>query len=193
MLWWKKSNCLPFLWTGYIFEYNEWIKKEISDDIIGLNEKCKSCINNPELKYQCQNCNDGYYLSDKNKTICERCNKEGCLKCYNLDTKIYCSKCEEGYELINNECVEEKCEIGDNEKCASCKRENGKRKECETCNQGYYLNENSNMRKCTKYFFKNCINYSNEADICIECMINFDAIKIKKDKLKNVYVLLNNC
>ena len=57
-------------------------EKEISNCIIGSNEKCKTCNNNPGLKNQCQTCNSGYYLSeDGNKTICDKCDIEGCSQC----------------------------------------------------------------------------------------------------------------
>ena len=37
---------------------------------IGENEKCKSC--NLNIKNQCEDCNNGYYLPlDGNKEICE--------------------------------------------------------------------------------------------------------------------------
>ena len=48
---------------------------------IGPNEKCKSCdINHPEF---CGSCNEGYYLSEDDKTICSKCSMRGCRNCPN--------------------------------------------------------------------------------------------------------------
>ena len=48
---------------------------------IGPNEKCKSC----DLIHQenCGECNEGYYLSEEDKTICTKCSMEGCRTCPN--------------------------------------------------------------------------------------------------------------
>ena len=54
---------------------------------IGPNEKCKSCdINHPEF---CGSCNEGYYLSEDDKTICSKCSMKGCRTCPN-NTCIDC-------------------------------------------------------------------------------------------------------
>ena len=115
---------------------------------IGENEKCKSC--NSNIKYQCEECNNGYYLaSDGNKEFCEKCdNIEKCLECSGTKNNPICQKCENGYELINGQCQLKMCEIGENEKCKSCNSDKNRQNECFTCNEGYFIPENSNQISC---------------------------------------------
>ena len=120
---------------GYILNNNQCIKKQedIPNCIISLNEKCKTCNNNPKLKNQCESCNEGYFLlEDGNKTICEICDIEGCLNCSGTKNNKKCNLCINNYILNNNECIEEECDVGADEKCASCRTEKGRKKECLT-------------------------------------------------------------
>ena len=96
---------------------------------IGEKEKCKTCNNNSKLKNQCESCNEGYYLSeDGNKTICEKCDIEGCSICSRTKkNKIY-NLCAKNYILNNNECIEEECDLGEHERCESCRTEKGRKK-----------------------------------------------------------------
>ena len=85
-----------FCELGYdLFDNKCKLKKiEISNCTIGEEEKCKECNNNPQLRNQCKTCNEGYYLSEdenenKNKTICQKCDIEGCLECFGTKKIIY--------------------------------------------------------------------------------------------------------
>ena len=71
---------------------NVKIKKNCN---VGANEKCKSCDSKePEF---CGSCNDGYYLSEKNKTKCTPCSIEKCKVC----TENYCLHCLDDDKEIN--------------------------------------------------------------------------------------------
>lgn len=98
--------------------------------VIGENEKCKSCQDDEEFIDKCKNCNYGYYLSNNtNKTKCLSCNKiDKCIECNEDNDNLICKRCQDGYLLLNNSCIEEKCEIGINEKCSSCKTDIGRKK-----------------------------------------------------------------
>ena len=177
--------------SGYILIDNKCKEKEIEipNCIIGENEKCKTCNINPKLRNQCETCNEGYYLSEyENKTICEKCDIEGCLECFGSKKIKFCSKCQNGFELINNTCIKEKCVIGENEKCASCRNESGKEKECATCNDGYYIQENSKSFICSKCSIKNCKKCSiiSNKENCLECNTNFT-------ETKNVNGIIETC
>jgi len=129
---------------------------------IGNNELCKSCNSDINLRNECSTCNEGYYLpsDSENKTICENCNKiiKDCIECSGTSENPECLKCKEGYKLENNFCIEKSCDIGDEDKCKTCKNEIGKKIECESCNDGYYLEENKISYKCSKCSIKNCKN-----------------------------------
>ena len=87
----------------YIYNNNTLKYDEILDDLkceinvtnvknkknctIGENEKCKSC--DPKETEFCGSCNDGYYLSEKNRTKCTQCSIEKCKVCPN----DYCLHC----------------------------------------------------------------------------------------------------
>ena len=165
---------------GYNLIDNKCEEKNAQICEIGEKEKCKTCKSNPKLQNECETCNEGYYLSeDNNKTTCELCDIEGCLECFGSKDNKFCSKCQNGYNHINNKCIKETCVIGENEKCSSCKSEIGKEKECATCNDGYFIEENSNSticKKCTIQYCNKCsLNLGKE--ICIECQSNFTGIQ----------------
>ena len=50
----------------YFLENNACVKQK-SLCIIGENEKCKVCNDNPSLRNQCKACNEGYYLPKENQ------------------------------------------------------------------------------------------------------------------------------
>ena len=171
-------------------------EKEISNCIIGSNEKCKTCNNNPGLKNQCQTCNSGYYLpEDGNRTICDKCDIEGCSQCSGLKDNKLCNFCQEGYILSDNKCLkEEKCEIGENEKCSSCRTDIGHKKECLTCNEGYFIPDNSNSEICSKCSIENCKTCTvspNNEEICLECKSTFTEKKNKNGTIDKCYCYLD--
>ena len=150
--------------------------------IIGENEKCKSCNEQPDLRNQCKECNEGYYLPKENRSNCESCEKiHNCMQCILDNDTLFCHKCKNGFILINNECVEEMCIIGDNEKCASCREEKGRKKECYSCNDGFYISD-SNPYICKKCSIKNCKRclFKDGNEICLKC--NDTYVKIKNDE-----------
>jgi hypothetical protein len=67
---------------------------------VGKNDSCKTCNEKENKPYFCGDCNDGYTLF--NITIPTKCNKcvtENCLSCEDVN---FCTKCIEGYHLLNN-------------------------------------------------------------------------------------------
>ena len=150
--------------------------------IIGENEKCKTCNDNPNLRNQCKTCNKGYYLPIENKNICESCEKiVNCAECAIENSTLSCYKCNDGFELKNNECIEEICTIGENEKCASCRKEKGRKKECYLCNDGFNISD-SNPYICKSCSIKNCkkCSFRNGNEICLEC--NDTYVKIRNEE-----------
>ena len=57
--------------NGYILKDNQCIKieEDIPNCVIGLNEKCKACNNNPKLRNQCESCNEGINVKVVMKVI----------------------------------------------------------------------------------------------------------------------------
>ena len=76
----------------------------IKDCEIGKNEKCLECKTEEGKNDQCLKCNDGYYLSEINKTICKKNEVENCK--LGIESGIFiCLYCSEGYYLKNNTCM----------------------------------------------------------------------------------------
>ena len=95
--------------------------KCIKDCNIGENEKCLECKTEIGENNQCLNCNEGYYLDiNYNKEACKKIEIDNCIKVIFESNNLKCVNCSLGFMLYNNECIEA-CDIGDNEKCASCK------------------------------------------------------------------------
>ena len=188
------SSCL----SGYYLENNECKKEKeiIQNCTIGDNHLCKKCNSNENLKNECEVCNEGYYLpSDaQNRSFCEYCNKiKGCIECSGTKTNPVCSKCLNGYNLVDNNCIEEElCVIGEKEKCKSCRNEIGRKKECETCNDGYYLLGDENY-ECLQCSIKNCKKCSRQLwEICEECNDNFSLTKDNICLCPSDYKLIND-
>ena len=166
---------------SFYLENNKCIRKQKKEKcIIGEKEKCMSCREEENLIDQCKNCNEGYYLSENtNKTECLKCDIiENCLECNEENNTLICHKCQEGYEYIDNSCVEKVCELGKNEKCSSCKTEKGRKSECKTCNIGYFISE-ENPKICSKCSVSNCkqCSFRNGKEVCDECENTFKPIK----------------
>ena len=164
--------------SGYNLKNNKCEKdKIIQNCLLGDNELCKSCNSDENLRNECGTCNEGYYLPSnaENKSYCETCNKiKGCIECSGTKENPICSKCLNGFKLEDNICIEELCNIGENEKCKSCRNETERKKECATCNEGYYLfgEENYECRKCSINNCKKCSGKIYE-EKCEECSDNF--------------------
>ena len=94
----------------------------------------------------------------------------------------FCKKCDEGYFLNDDLCVK-KCQVGENEKCASCNSQYPQF--CQSCNENYFLPDKKS-KECKK-----C-----EIDNCLECIENNNYIQC--NKCENDYILsgglcLKNC
>ena len=169
---------------GFNLENNICIKAiEAPLCVIGEKEKCRTCKDNKQLQNECQTCNEGYFLPNKeSQIICQKCDIiEGCEKCLeNNQNMIICLECKNGYELLNGSCHEEECIIGENEKCASCKNEKGRKKECYSCNDGYFVsNYNINSTNCSRCLINHCKKCTIEKgkEICLECFESFTSKK----------------
>ena len=95
---------------------------------------------------------------------------ENCEECNGSKETLKCSKCKIGFKLNNDKiCVNQKCNVGEREKCLDCKSDNGKENECLNCNDGYYLPLNSNnytiCKKCNIEGCKTCDNNG----VCNQC------------------------
>ena len=177
--------------NGYMLNENKCEKEEIIEDCtIGENEKCKTCNSDPNLKNECLECNEGYYLpSDGNKKTCQSCATiQNCIECSGTKDSIQCLKCEERYSLIDNKCINNYCNIGNEEKCASCKTEIGKTKECATCNEGYFIPDDTNPYICTQCSTLNCKTCSGplNQEKCYECKEGFNPIKVSYNDVISV-------
>lgn len=62
-------------------------------------------------------------------------------------------------------------EIGEKEKCSSCKTINGRKKECQTYNDGYFISQ-PNSTFCKKCSLNNCkkCSISNGKEVSEECL-----------------------
>ena len=174
--------------SGFNLNNNKCEKVEVFPEFckIGENELCKSCKSENNLRNECDTCNEGYYLAtdSEKKFACDNCNKiKFCIECYGTMKNPVCLKCQDGYKLENNSCLEKTCIIGTDDKCKACKKETGKKMECETCNEGYYLEENKISYKCSKCSTKNCKNCYAESgyEICTSCENNFILVKDDND------------
>ena len=139
---------------GYILENNKCnaISSKETDEpleeecITGIEEKCLSCQTEKGKKKQCFECNEGFYLptDSKDKYKCETCKKiNNCISCNGTLNSPICNKCEIGYKLISNKCIEITCDKGPKEKCYLCNTEPSKKEECLLCNDGYFIPDKS--------------------------------------------------
>lgn len=152
--------------------------------------KSQSCREEEDYQHEYKTCNKGYYLSElTNRSECLTCNKiKDCIECEEDNFNLNFIKYKNGYQLLNNLCIEKECEIGENEKCASCKTEIGRKNECNTCNEGYFISED-NSTFCSKCSIENCKKCSilNNVEICDECLDTFIG------KEKNGYIKTCEC
>jgi hypothetical protein len=138
---------------------------------IGEDEKCKSC----DFSFQeyCLGCNDGYFLPKGGyHTQCKKCDIKDCLKCKGSLTSYQCQTCDNGLIPSGNLCLP-KCEIGTDNKCATCNDKPGKINQCLECNEGYYLPEDDmyNKTQCEKCSIDGCISCSGNGTFnkCLNC------------------------
>ena len=99
---------------------------------------------------------------------------------------LRCLKCKNGYEPMNNACIEKECERGKNEKCLSCRKEEGRKNECQTCNDGYLISQESSTI-CSKCSINNCkrCGILSGKEICYECDDTFMPIKDENGNIES--------
>jgi len=173
----NESNFNGFFSKSYRYEIEKQYNYLPMDCIIGEGELCREC--NDSIKTFCKKCNKGYFLpTGINLIKCLPC-PEGCNDCIsnNLSESIICISCNDGYKIFNGECIED-CKIGEKEKCKDCKIENGTNDQCLNCNEGYYLDVNSNKKKCKKIDIENCINaiFDSNNLTCVNCSLGYEVI-----------------
>ena len=140
-----------------------------------IDKKCGLCIDiDSEKQYKIMNqkgClkekpNNTYIFNEKYKLL-KNCS-DYCINCVNSEI---CKKCEEGYELDNNDkCIKiEKCY----DTCIKCSRfsEDEKNQYCRECKKGfYYVNGKGNcLKKCPDDFYINNTNCSKCHENCSIC------------------------
>ena len=149
--------------------------KCIKDCNIGENEKCLECKTEIGENNQCLNCNEGYYLDiNYNKEECKKIEIDNCIEVILESNNLKCVNCSLGFMLYNNECIEA-CDIGDNEKCASCKSIYEQKEFCDSCNSGYYLDNEIDPTRCQSCEIENCKNCKKISGniTCISCKEGF--------------------
>ena len=126
--------------------------------VIGENEKCKSCdLIQPEF---CDECNDGYYLSEADKTKCTKCSVSKCKHCPNNK----CLHCMDDNTEINYPYLTEERVLEITLKNMKLTKHSSKNIYCEfTENKGivlgasnYYYIWNNYKRKMIKISGKQC-------------------------------------
>ena len=104
-------------------------------------------------------------------------NINNCKSCIGSHETLICNECNLGFELKNGKCVEPKCILGENEKCAKCQDILGKENECLECNEGYYMPSNSLDRsKCTMCNIDGCKTCDPDSGFCNQCKIFYEPI-----------------
>ena len=117
------------------------------------NNECLECkgsttiIRNNKI-ILCNNCNEGYFVPD-DRTTCQKCSLEGCIKCNGTYSNNQCTDCGDLESVyLNGKIIacNNTCETGLEEKCLSCHKS---KIECTSCNIGYKLVNG----KCKPDFF----------------------------------------
>ena len=89
----------------------------------------------------CTKCSSGYYLPiGYNKRYCNYCGSDRIKECHQADNyTIIIDKCNSGYLLLRNTCVE-KCDTKNPlSRCLVCNEAPDKLDQCKQCKEGYYL------------------------------------------------------
>jgi len=127
---------------------------------IGENEKCASCNQTFEFIENCETCNLGFYLDATiNSTKCQYCPMNNlsyfCIDCDIISGQIKCTKCKEGFLLINGTCFKN-CDNN----CIDCMFDGIHNGTCIQCKDQYFLKDN--------FVLENYNNYYNEY-YCAKC------------------------
>ena len=123
-------------------------KKENSCEI-GEEEKCQTCR---EHLNECLICNPGYFIPDDEEKIkyeCQKCPVGNCSFCNGTKLLNICHSCKYSLEPLYRDgkivSCDYTCITGEEEKCATCLKENI----CSSCNEGYMLIKG----KCIFYYY----------------------------------------
>ena len=186
-------RCEEFEQVSYIFGfYNSCTQCMPNYCVYG--RICKRCeVENCRLylnrKKKCQSCNQGYYLSDDQKS----CLQQDIPNCENyVDQRNVCNKCEDGFDLNSNQCIRLlgiiDCRVPspDFTYCRECNnlfflRDAGcspitkqncmtnviNKDACLTCQEDYYVNQG----ECFEQNIENCSVYRPNENICTECRV----------------------
>ena len=139
---------------------------------IGEKEKCNSCNPDIKKKFQCEKCNDHYFIPGVVfPTKCKKCLLENCFEC--LDERN-CAVCEQNYFLNKyNQCID-KCNITNG--CSKC---DALTNQCTTCSLGFFMPSdslyNNTCQKCDVNNCKTCFG-SSSVSYCTECYNRFTPI-----------------
>ncbi|OMJ66070.1 hypothetical protein SteCoe_37218 [Stentor coeruleus] len=127
-------------YEGYHFDSNSYC----------CNNSCLTCFYDSS---NCQECPEGMYLD---YIYCYYC-PDNCISC---EDQNYCNKCEEGYELNdNNECVELWCNLRD---CITCEYF---KDQCTECISGMYID--AYFTNCCGMSCRTCS--SDDGFVCLTC------------------------
>ena len=161
----------------YGFKLNDEFKCETKCKI-GDGELCLTCDYSTSLGENCEMCNPGYYLpeKDEDRKKCKKCgiNMEKCHEKEENGNKIIIpDKCIFPYVISGNYCLKQ-CVKGKNEKCNSCSEIPGKIYQCGSCNIGYYLPKDSEQKECSKCE-EGCeiCEGTKKSSICSKCNNNY--------------------
>ena len=150
-----------------------------------LNFTCgDSCLECKNIEHKCTKCASGYFIPDNSITefLCEKCSLENCDKCEGARNDDKCITCNNNYLPVYEEgedseikFCDEKCSIGDGNKCRECDFINN---ECLNCNSGYYLPSDRDQKfECNQCSLKHCQNCqgTKDSNTCYKCENNYEA------------------
>lgn len=124
-----------------------------------------SLVEGSKTKFDCEICETGYYLSNKD---CIKCPKD-CKDCEADGTSVKCSSCPPGYELDKDyNCVP----CSKDPYCSLCIFEDPNElgsKQCQFCMSGYYMSTDTHLcTSCNHEKCKSC-KYEYKEIICFDC------------------------
>ena len=159
---------------------------------IGENEKCASCNQTFEFRENCETCNPGFYLDSRiNSTKCQSCSKNNlsyfCGECDIIFGQIKCTKCKEGFILIDDTCYKN-CD----ENCLDCVFDGIHNGTCRQCKEQYYLEDNlvvENYNYYNEFYCAkcptgciDCLNYDSETNsLKIDCFFCLPGYKLSNN------------
>ena len=142
---------------------------------IGYSTNCNSC--DLTEKNKCKECNSGYFLPEGESNNCYYCGAN-CVSCEGDKYNPICTKCNQSYQLIDNQCIKQ-CNLGNNwDYCKTCDDQNPNY--CGSCFEGYYVS----------LYYKSYCTYCGSNKIK-QCHQNNDG-KVIIDECYSNYILLNN-